>query len=342
MPITPINDLQAGAGILYVEIGALLSKNLTGIGRFIVRLLQALSRRCELRLVNLMEERLAKHMRLSSSVRTGQQIAILQGTLPAGDSDLDAWRWTLARQPLGILDTKIMQRSPLVYTSLRSTERRSQTEVGILYDFSPALLPWTQTEETRDYFVDFYARSAPLCDRLIAISHSTRRDARWLSGIPADRVAMAYPGASLCVDGHASRKAVARKEKEILVVSTWEPRKNGRFLLDWFGETRLLDPQATLYWVGPRGWLCDPPGSSTLARFPGRRVKFLGPISDKKLCELYRQAAFTIYPSLYEGFGFPVLDSLWHQTPVVCGFHSSLQEFAGPGVYYFDPCDCSS
>src|SRR5262249_26877817 len=70
--------------------------------------------------------------------------------------------------------------------------------------------------------------------------------------------------------------------------------------------------------------------------------RFLGMVPDARLCELYRRAAFTIYPSLYEGFGFPVLDALRHGTPVVSSFNSSLQEFAGPGGFYFDPCDPAS
>jgi glycosyltransferase involved in cell wall biosynthesis len=65
-------------------------------------------------------------------------------------------------------------------------------------------------------------------------------------------------------------------------------------------------------------------------------------VSDKRLCELYRQATFTIYPSLYEGFGFPVLDSLLHGAPVISSFNSSLQEFAGDGVFYFDACNSIS
>jgi glycosyltransferase involved in cell wall biosynthesis len=77
-------------------------------------------------------------------------------------------------------------------------------------------------------------------------------------------------------------------------------------------------------------------------RAQGRLVEFLGVIPDGRLCEAYRQAAFTVYPSRYEGFGFPVLDSLWHGTPVLCSFNSSLQEFLGPGVFYFDACDPAS
>ena len=93
-----------------------------------------------------------------------------------------------------------------------------------------------------------------------------------------------------------------------------------------------------LWWVGPKGWLCD--GFARFGRPTGqRKIRLLGMVSDRKLCMLYRTAAFTIYPSLYEGFGFPVLDSLRHGTPVLCGGNSSLHEFAGPGVYYFDACD---
>src|SRR5205807_2476136 len=60
------------------------------------------------------------------------------------------------------------------------------------------------------------------------------------------------------------------------------------------------------------------------------------------LCELYRRATFTVYPSLYEGFGFPVLDSLRHGAPVLCSYNSSLQEFDGLGVGFFDPWDPAS
>src|SRR5262249_19038634 len=59
-------------------------------------------------------------------------------------------------------------------------------------------------------------------------------------------------------------------------------------------------------------------------------------------CRLYRQATFTVYPSLYEGFGFPVLDALRHGAPVLASCNSSLQEFAGPGIFYFDPWEVTT
>ena len=168
------------------------------------------------------------------------------------------------------------------------------------------------------------------------MSHATKADARWLSVLPEDAVVAAHPGASLCVRTHVGLAAPRRPDR-IVVVSTLEPRKNGRFLLDWFSTTEVLPAETELWWAGPQGWLSEV--SRLRRRGHARRVRFLGMIPDAELCTLYREAAFTIYPSLYEGFGFPVLDSLRHGAPVLASFNSSLQEFAGPGVFYFDACD---
>ena len=101
-----------------------------------------------------------------------------------------------------------------------------------------------------------------------------------------------------------------------------------------------------LWWVGAQAWWTSQELLTKLKRRrDGRRggqIRLLGKVSDRRLCELYQQATFTIYPSLYEGFGLPVLDALTHGTPVVCSYHSSLQELAGPGVFYFDPCDSAT
>ena len=74
-------------------------------------------------------------------------------------------------------------------------------------------------------------------------------------------------------------------------------------------------------------------------RAGGRRIRFLGNVSDARLCRLYQKAGWSIYPSRYEGFGFPILDSLRHGTPVLSSCTSSMGEFDHPGVFFFDPQD---
>jgi glycosyltransferase involved in cell wall biosynthesis len=127
------------------------------------------------------------------------------------------------------------------------------------------------------------------------------------------------------------------------VVSTLEPRKNATFVIDWFRSTKLLPASTELWWVGRIGWLMSPRLLKDLQReAQGRRVRLLGVVSDQELCRLYQTVGWSVYPSLYEGFGFPVLDSLRHGVPVLSSCNSSLREFTLPGVHFFDPRDADS
>jgi glycosyltransferase involved in cell wall biosynthesis len=313
---------------IYVDIGPLREKYLTGIGRFVARLVEAL----------------AKVAPLNLFTTAGRQcISVRLADLPECDASLDAWAHHLVGRPGRLLDLRTASRSAALYTALRPAERYFRRELGILYDFTALLLPWAHAEETRTHFGHFFAQTSARCDKLVAISQSTKRDARWLCAAANADIAVAYPGPSLCVRRHAHPGPVTRRSDGVLVVSTLEPRKNASFLLDWFATTDALAPGTELWWVGPEGWWAS---RDLIASLRGRhrggrgaRIKLLGMVSDRRLCELYQQAAFTIYPSLYEGFGFPVLDSLWHGTPVLSSFNSSLQEFAGPGVFFFDAGD---
>jgi glycosyltransferase involved in cell wall biosynthesis len=326
---------------LYVEASPLLTKHMTGIGRFAARLIEALLRYHPVRLINTVLGDHARSMRLSNALRPGQEIAVDPDTQPA-DHDVAVWARRLVLRRPHRHSSRQARRSPVLYTMLRPAERHFGYEMCLLHDFTPALMPGTHVPETREYFGQLFLRNAALCDKLVANSHSTRADAGWLSTIPRDRVIVSYPGPTLCLHEHAHEGAVTRRDEVILVVCTLEPRKNGGFLLNWFLQTEALPPGMELWWVGPQGWLFHPSTNRQRLTARGRRIKFLGVVPDSRLCELYRKATFTVYPSLYEGFGFPVLDSLRHGTPVVSGFNSSLQEFAGPGVFYFDACDAAS
>jgi glycosyltransferase involved in cell wall biosynthesis len=327
-------------GPLYVEVSALLHRHLTGIGRFAARLLEALLGQTPLRLVCTIDADSARRLNLSTAIVRGQEIAV-QGPLPSADPDVAAWARALLHRPRHRLDLEFSRQCPALFTLLRPPARHFRQELGILYDLTPLIMPWAHVADTRTSFGRFFTQDARGFDKLVAISRATRGDARWLCDLPQDDIVVGYPGPSLCVRQHASGAAVPRDPRLILLVSTLEPRKNGRFVLDWFLRTSALPAQMELCWVGPKGWMWESTPHQSGGR-SGRRVTFTGMISDRELCQLYRRAAFAIYPSLYEGFGFPVLDALWHGKPVLCAFNSSLQEFAGTGVYYFDPCDGAS
>jgi glycosyltransferase involved in cell wall biosynthesis len=319
------------ASMIYMDVSALEEKHLTGMGRFVAHLVRAIARLEPLGLL---------------TTAKGEYIPIQGAPGLESDADLESWARQVLLRPRRPLDAHSVRKCAAIYTALRPSVRCFRREVGILYDFTTLLLPWSHGEPSREHFGAFFAKTAPLCDKLVAISQSTKRDANWLCAASNDNVVVGYPGPSLCVSRHACPDPVVRSRNVILVVSALEPRKNAPFLLDWFAKTEVLDAEMELWWVGPKAWWASRDLITNLKRrrggSRGGRIRFLGKVSDRRLCALYQQAAFTIYPSLYEGFGLPVLDSLMHRTPVVCGYHSSLPELAGPGVFYFDVCDPAS
>ncbi|HUY33508.1 MAG TPA: glycosyltransferase [Pirellulales bacterium] len=325
---------------IYLEVFPLLVPKMTGIGRFSARLIQALNRLAPLRLTTFIEPRTARVHRLATDLARGQEIALEQGELSEAGDDLARWAREVCRRPKRAYDATAARGRTGIYTWARPDDRRFGREIGIFYDFTPLIVSQTHTAGLCESFHRQVFASRH-CQKMLAISHSTRADAAWLSPVPADDVVVAYPGPSQCLARHAHAGSVERRRNAILIVGTREPRKNGDFLVDWFLHSRLLPGDVELWWAGPEGWLWDGPKPDR--KNPRlKRIKFLGMVSDARLCELYQQATFTVYPSLYEGFGFPVLDSLLHGAPVLCSYNSSLVELESPGVFYFDPCDAAT
>jgi glycosyltransferase involved in cell wall biosynthesis len=321
----PVDLLNGGDDFsVFVDAGPFSYSRLTGLSRYTARLTLALAARVPIRLFC-----------------EGQELLVPGNLNWAQDQDLERWSrkvWRSRRQPLANVPAKSLG----LYCTLRPVERIFPFEVSVLHDFSPYTVPQTHLESTRAMFGQFFAEALTSSDLAIAVSHSTKADAAWLCPMDADRVVVAHSGPSLCVGSHGHRRRVVRRPNVGLVVSTLEPRKHARFLLDWFLNSDALPVDAELWWVGPLGWLTSRRELKKL-QSTGRKIRFLGYVKkDAGLCKLYQTVGWSIYPSLYEGFGFPVLDALRHGTPVLTSGNSSLREFESPGLHFFDPCDAST
>lgn len=183
------------------------------------------------------------------------------------------------------------------------------------------------------------------CRRLIAPSEYSKRDIEAYLGFPADRIDVVYPGVERALFHPGRGRSHAREVLEarlglrrpyFLAVSCSLGRKNTKMLLDAYATLRRNGPDNDLVLV----W--DPPPEIRSAYSEGDlagRVHFVGRQSDQALAELYRGATALVFPSLYEGFGMPILEAMASGTPVVYSSSSSIPEVAGGVGLSIDPRD---
>jgi len=183
-----------------------------------------------------------------------------------------------------------------------------------------------------------FARLARRADGLIAVSESTRQDAIRTLGIAPEKIHTIHSGiADSFFDPPAERVNQVRAQYGLqrpfaLFVGTIEPRKNVDLLLDaWESLPVTLRDHFDLVVAGPIGWA---PGA-TVARL--EFVRYLGYIPEDDLAPLTAAAAAFVYPSLYEGFGFPVAQAMAAGVAVVTSNVSSLPEVAGTAALLVDP-----
>jgi alpha-1,3-rhamnosyl/mannosyltransferase len=175
---------------------------------------------------------------------------------------------------------------------------------------------------------------------IITPSESSRRDAIERLGLPPDRVRAIHHGIDETyfgpIDAGLARARYALGKPYILFVSTIEPRKNLTRLLDAYGQLpESVRAEYDLLVAGPAGW----ESASTMSRLTnsGPSVRYLGYVPESLLPSLTAGASVFAYPSLYEGFGFPVAQAMAAGTPVIASNVSSLPEIAGGAAVLVDP-----
>ncbi|MBN1889093.1 MAG: glycosyltransferase family 4 protein [Thermoflexales bacterium] len=230
--------------------------------------------------------------------------------------------------------------------------------VFTLHDLIFRFDPGSHKLLNRIYLSSMVPRFLRAARAVVAVSECTRRDAIRLYHVPEEKIHVIYEGVDTRFEPvrerellQAVREKYALPERFILHVGTIEPRKNLPRLFEAFAAldvgcqnlqpaTCNLQPAPHLVLAGKTGWLSDE--TFQCAQALGERLVFTGYVADEDLPALYTLAELLVMPSLYEGFGLPVLEAMRCGTPVACSNTSSLPEVVGEAALLFDPRDVRS
>ncbi len=182
---------------------------------------------------------------------------------------------------------------------------------------------------------------------IIAVSESTKRDIVKYYDIAADKITVVHEAAAKHIRPAPPEAIAAVRTKYHLpdefaaTVGVIEPRKNHARLLDALEILHRAGLHIPLVIVGGKGWLYDE-FFAKLERSPYRdAVRYLGYVPDTDLPAVLSAATLCVQPSIYEGFGLPVLEAMSCGAPVICSNTSSLPEVGGDAVRYFDPLNAA-
>jgi glycosyltransferase involved in cell wall biosynthesis len=231
---------------------------------------------------------------------------------------------------------------------------RLQKSVGLrhvvlCYDIIPILFPqWYKRKDGR-IFESYFRRAFRSADRVIFNARSNERDAgdycRSL-GFTLPDTAIVRLGSDIARPAGTTGALPDGLERGrfALYVSTIEPRKNHAVLLDAWrrlaAEGTIAATGFKLVFVGRRGWMVEELFAKLEAdpEF-GRSIIYLEGVSDETLAGLYSGAAFSLYPSIYEGYGLPPTESMQAGTPVIASTGGALAEVVGENGVRLEPQD---
>ena len=243
------------------------------------------------------------------------------GGSPAATLARDTW-WYLAALPRR---ARAAGADVLHCPSYRGPVRSPLPLVVTVHDLAVLRHPEAFNRWTRRYSRAVVPRVLRAADRIIAVSEFTKRELTDLLAVPGDKIRV-VPNAV----GETFRpEGPAASGNYVLSVGTLEPRKNLARLIE---ATRRVDVELRV--VGAPGW-----GG---VEVHGNGVRWLGEPPDAELAELYRGALCVAYPSLYEGFGLPVLEAMACGSPVVTSAGGATEETAGGAAVLVDPADPES
>jgi glycosyltransferase involved in cell wall biosynthesis len=214
-----------------------------------------------------------------------------------------------------------------------------------LYDLGFITNPMWTTEANRIGCFEGVFRSSIVADWIVAISEYSRDHyLRVFPHFPRERIRVVYPCSRFSDTEKMGSQPVALAPLDgkpfWLNVGTIEPRKNQRLLIRAYAQyLEAGGPPMPLVLAGGKGWLMDDFNSEIQRLGLAEHIVMTGYVSDEEMIWLYRNCYANLYPSVFEGFGLPVLEGMQFGAATMCSNTTSLLEVAGDAAILLSPCD---
>ncbi len=223
-----------------------------------------------------------------------------------------------------------------IFPNIKTTHRSFDIEAVVLHDLSAMLMPelhqdWAAHVHTKALINDVNS-SEVVC----SVSAATQADAINYLGLKPENALVSHLG----VRPPPGVQELMPRKNFAVVLGTIEPRKNLRLVAEFMLNRPDLASKLAMVFVGRRGWgpAFDEVFGELLSNSPWKdRMYFTDFVSEGEKWALMRSARFAIFPSLFEGFGLPVVECMAAGCPVIASRSSSLVEFELPEPMYFDP-----
>ena len=209
--------------------------------------------------------------------------------------------------------------------------------ITVIHDITPILFPEWHDRMSHIMHKLFLPKILKQADHIITNSYHTKADIVEYMDDTIDKITVSYPSILPSNEEEKIKTNYPEKnEKYLLTVGTIEPRKNYVTLLRAFDKLCTRNKDIQLRIVGYKGWKAKPFFKLLDQSSFQDRIVVEGYTSEDRLLSLYKNATAFVFPSLYEGFGLPLLEAMSHGLPIICSDIPTSKEICADAALYFD------